>query len=52
MRRILAFLGIGTDRVQFFNCSSAEGEKFASIVKVSVERIRDMGPSLFKAEPA
>jgi coenzyme F420-reducing hydrogenase delta subunit len=45
-------LGLGADRVRFYNCSSAEGEKFAKIVEESVEAIRQMGESPFKAESA
>jgi coenzyme F420-reducing hydrogenase delta subunit len=45
-------MGVGADRVQFYNCSSAEGEKFAEIVKAAVERTRSLGQNPFKAEPA
>jgi coenzyme F420-reducing hydrogenase delta subunit len=45
-------MGIGADRAQFYNCSSAEGEKFAEVVKTAVEIIRSLGQNPFKAEPA
>jgi coenzyme F420-reducing hydrogenase delta subunit len=45
-------MGIGEGRVQFYNCSSAEGEKFAEMVKAAVESMRSLGQNPFKAEPA
>jgi len=52
VRQILEYLGIEGDRVQMHYCSSAEGEKYANIVKEGVEKIRAMGPNPLKAEPA
>ena len=45
-------MGIEGDRVQMHFCSSAEGEKYANIVKEGVEKIRTMGPNPLKIEPA
>jgi F420-non-reducing hydrogenase iron-sulfur subunit len=52
VKRILEFIGIEGDRVQMHFCSSAEGEKYAMIIKEGVEKIRAMGPNPLKAKPA
>ncbi|NCO59842.1 hydrogenase iron-sulfur subunit [bacterium] len=47
-RRILNIVGIGGERVQMFNLSSAEGPKFAQIALDMTEKIKAMGPNPVK----
>jgi len=47
-QRILDTIGIGGERTQMFNLSSAEGPKFANIAEEMTERIRKLGPNPIK----
>ena len=47
-QRILDTIGIGGERAQMFNLSSAEGPKFAKIAEEMTERIRKLGPNPIK----
>jgi coenzyme F420-reducing hydrogenase delta subunit len=47
-RRILDLVGIGGERVQMFNLSSAEGPRFAQIALEMTEKIRALGPNPIK----
>jgi len=47
-QRILDAIGIGGERTQMFNLSSAEGPRFAKIAEEMTERIRKLGPNPIK----
>ena len=47
-QKILDTIGIGGERAQMFNLSSAEGPKFAKIAEEMTERIRKLGPNPIK----
>jgi coenzyme F420-reducing hydrogenase delta subunit len=47
-REILETIGIGGDRVQMYNLSSAEGPRFAEIALEMSEKIEQMGPNPIK----
>ncbi len=49
-RRILDLVGVGGERVQMFNLSSAEGPKFAQIALEMTQKIQAMGPNPIKAK--
>lgn len=49
-KRILDIVGIGGDRVQMFNLSSAEGPKFAQIALEMTQKIQALGPNPIKAK--
>lgn len=44
-KKFLAEIGIEPERVEMYNLSSAEGARFAEIVKEMEERIKKLGPS-------
>lgn len=44
-REILAEIGLEPERVEMFNLSSAEGPRFAQIVKEMTDRLTELGPS-------
>ncbi len=44
-RRILDVIGIGGERVQMYNLSSADGPLFAKFAAEMVERIQQAGPN-------
>ena len=48
---MLDLLGVGSDRVEMFFCSAAEGAKFAEIVRELTKKISEMGPNPLKAKP-
>lgn len=45
VKKILEDLGIEPERVEMFNLSSAQGQRFAEIATEMVEAVRQMGPS-------
>jgi len=45
VKNILEEIGFGADRLDFFNLSAAQGQRFAEIVTEMTERIRELGPS-------
>ena len=45
VKQILAEIGIEQERLEMFNLSSAEGPRFAEIVKEMNDRITPLGPS-------
>ena len=49
-KRILDLVGIGGERVQMFNLSSAEGPKFAQIALDMTRKIEALGPNPIKAK--
>ncbi|WP_405279025.1 hydrogenase iron-sulfur subunit, partial [Methanobrevibacter sp.] len=48
--KLVEDMGIGRERVHHDWISASEGEKFASSVKMMVNRIKDLGPSPLKAQ--
>ncbi|HSO67613.1 MAG TPA: hydrogenase iron-sulfur subunit [Desulfatirhabdiaceae bacterium] len=44
-RKLLADIGIESDRVEMVNLSAGMGERFAEIAREMTEKIRKMGPS-------
>ena len=47
-QKILETIGVGGERVQMYNLSSAEGPRFARIAEEMVAKIRDLGPNPIK----
>ena len=45
VKQVLEELGIEPERVEMFNLSSAQGQRFAEIAQEMVERIRALGPT-------
>ncbi len=45
VKDLLAKLGIAPERLEFFNLSSAQGDRFAQIAREMTERIRNISPS-------
>ncbi|MDD2777366.1 MAG: hydrogenase iron-sulfur subunit [Methanocellales archaeon] len=45
LKEMIAELGIGEERLRLEWISATEGEKFADMVKETVEKIKKMGPS-------
>ena len=50
-REILESVGIGGERVQMYNLSSAEGPRFAEIAVEMTEKILELGPNPLKITP-
>lgn len=48
VRDILETIGVGGERVQMYNLSSAEGPRFAEIASEMAEKIQQMGPNPVK----
>jgi coenzyme F420-reducing hydrogenase delta subunit len=51
-RQLLAEIGLEPERLEMFNLSSAEGPRFAEIVTTMVERLKHLGPSPLRPDPA
>jgi len=51
-KQLLAEIGLEPDRLEMFNLSSAEGTRFAEIVTTMVQRLRQLGPSPLRPDPA
>jgi coenzyme F420-reducing hydrogenase delta subunit len=51
VKSLLGKLGIERERLEFFNLSSAQGERFAQIAREMTEKIRALGP-MRRLEPA
>ncbi len=45
LKRLLDYVGLEEDRVQFSWVSAAEGEKFSRVVADAVEKIKALGPA-------
>ncbi|MBN1757820.1 MAG: hydrogenase iron-sulfur subunit [Chitinispirillaceae bacterium] len=45
VKQLLDEIGVGGERLDMFNLSSAEGPRFAEIARVMYERIEPLGPS-------
>ena len=50
VKQMLDMMGVGSDRVEMFFCSAAEGAKFSEIVKEMTKRITELGPNPLKAK--
>ena len=48
VKTLLEEVGIGGERVQMYNMSSAQGQRFAEIAREMTEKIRGLGPSPVK----
>ena len=45
MKGLLEEVGLGGDRVEMFNMSASQGQRFAQCAREMTERIRSLGPS-------
>lgn len=45
VKKLLDEVGLGGDRLEMYNLSSAQGSRFAQIVNEMTERIKGLGPS-------
>lgn len=52
LKGLLDELGLGGDRLEMYNLSSAMGARFAEIAKEFTDRILERGPSPLKGTPA
>jgi F420-non-reducing hydrogenase iron-sulfur subunit len=52
VKTILDEIGVGAQRLEMFNLSSAEGPRFAAIAKEMTERIAPLGPNPLKTGEA
>jgi F420-non-reducing hydrogenase iron-sulfur subunit len=52
VKKVLTDIGIEPERVEMFNLSSAQGQRFADIAKEMVEKIKELGPSPVKNDMA
>lgn len=48
VKKILDEIGIGGDRLEMYNLSSAQGSRFAQIANEMTERIKSLGPNPLK----
>ena len=51
LKRVLDEIGLGADRVEMYNMSSAEGPRFAQVATEMTERIRRLGPNPVGRKP-
>lgn len=52
VKKILKDIGLEPERVEMFNLSSAQGQRFAEIAREMVERIKVIGPSPLRVKQA
>jgi len=45
VKGLLDEVGLGRERVEMFNMSASQGQKFAQFAREMTERIRSLGPS-------
>jgi F420-non-reducing hydrogenase iron-sulfur subunit len=50
LRELMAEAGLESDRLEMFNLSSAEGQRFADIVQLMTDRIKGLGPGPLRRE--
>jgi F420-non-reducing hydrogenase iron-sulfur subunit len=50
LKKLLDEAGIGGERVEMYNLSSAQGQRFAAIAVEMTERVRALGPNPAKKE--
>jgi F420-non-reducing hydrogenase iron-sulfur subunit len=48
LKQLLEEVGLGSGRLEMYNLSSAEGQRFAEIAREMTEKIRALGPSPIK----
>lgn len=48
LRRLISTLGLEDERLRLEWCSTAEGEKFAKVIKELVVQLKKLGPSSFR----
>ena len=48
LKELLAEVGIEPDRIEMYNLSSAQGQRFAQIAQEMTDKIRALGPSPVK----
>ena len=51
LKRVLDEVGLGGERVEMYNMSSAEGPRFAQVATEMTERIRRLGPNPLGRKP-
>lgn len=51
LKRVLDEVGLGGDRVEMYNMSSAEGPRFAQVATEMTERVRRLGPNPVRRKP-
>ncbi len=44
-KKLLDEVGLGGDRLEMYNMSSAQGQRFAEVAREMTERIKKLGPS-------
>ncbi len=47
-KKLLDFAGIGGERLEMYNLSAAEGQRFVEIAKEMTEKIKKLGPNPLK----
>ena len=52
VKKVLEEIGIEPERVEMYNLSSAQGQRFAEIANEMVDRIKSLGPSPVKSDKA
>ena len=52
VKKLLEEIGIEPERVEMFNLSSAEGQRFAEIAHEMTDKILELGPSPIRKIPA
>jgi len=52
VKKVLKEIGIEPERVEMYNLSSAQGQRFAEIAHEMVERIKGLGPSPVRSDKA
>ena len=50
-KNLLDEIGIGGERLEMYNMSSAMGERFVEVAKEMTEKIRELGPNPIKGKP-
>lgn len=48
VKKLLDQIGVGGDRLEMYNMSAAEGQRFAAVAAEMTEKIRQLGPSPVK----
>jgi F420-non-reducing hydrogenase iron-sulfur subunit len=51
VKGLLAEVGLGGDRLEMFNLSASQGQRFAQFAREMTERIRSLGPSPVRKAP-
>jgi len=52
VKGLLDEVGLGRDRLEMFNLSASQGQRFAQFAREMTERIRSLGPSPARKAPA